>query len=318
MPPVLAYLARRLLMLVPILFGISLIVFGLMALIPGDLAQAILGPMATSENVERLREEMSLDEPLPVQYADWAGGILSGDFGWSYSLQRPVGAELAERFPPTLLLAGTALLICAVVGLAVGCLMAIRQNTWTDRIASITVLVGISTPAFFLGLVFVLIFSIQLSWFPPSGMRSIFGAQGIADLLMHLFLPALTLGFVAAGVVARLTRSQMLEVLRLDYIRTARAKGLREPRVLFAHAFRNALVPMIPVIGLQAGFVLGGAVYVETIFQWPGLGQMLVTAISTRDLLLVQGGVLIVATSYVLINLGADVIQRLLDPRVEA
>ncbi|MGJ3242481.1 MAG: ABC transporter permease [Opitutales bacterium] len=312
-----SYILKRLLMLFPVLLGISLIVFGLMALIPGDPALAMLGPYATEENLQELREDLALDEPLPVQYLTWLGNIARGDFGTSISLNRPVIDEVLERFGATLLLAGAALLLCTLLGLAAGIVMAIRQFSWTDRLLSLAVLAGISTPSFWLGLLFVLIFSIHLNWFPASGMLPVVGDGGAGDLLRHLVLPAATLALVAAGVIARLMRGQMLEVLRQDYIRTARAKGVRESAVLFRHAFRNALVPMVPVIGIQSGFLIGGAVYVETIFQWPGIGRMLVQAIGTRDLLLVQGGVLVIAASYVLINLATDLIQHALDPRIK-
>jgi peptide/nickel transport system permease protein len=221
-----------------------------------------------------------------------------------------------ERFSATLILAGTALVICSVLGLLAGIVSAVRQFGWTDRIVTFFVLIGISTPSFFLGLLLILIFAVNLSWFPASGMYAIYGGGDLPDLIRHLILPSLTLAAVATGVIARLTRTAMLEVLRQDYIRTARAKGLSERRVIYRHAFKAALVSVIPVIGIQAGFVLGGAVYIETVFQWPGIGAMLVNAISTRDILLVQGGVLVVAASYVLFNLAADVVQSILDPRL--
>jgi peptide/nickel transport system permease protein len=224
--------------------------------------------------------------------------------------------EVGERFGPTLILAGSALFLCTLFGLAAGVASAVRQYGWTDKLITLAVLVGISTPSFFLGIMLILWFSVDLGWFPTGGMYGLFGGGGLLDPLHHLTLPAIALAVVATGVVARLTRSNMLEVLRQDYVRTARAKGLREPRVIGRHAFLNALVNIVPIIGIQAGFVLGGAVYIESVFQWPGIGRMLVTAISTRDILLVQGGVLVVAASFVLINLVTDVIQVALDPRL--
>ena len=191
-----------------------------------------------------------------------------------------------------------------------------RQFGWADKIITFLVLIGISTPSFWLGLLLILAFAVKLRLFPASGMFAIYGGGNLPDLLHHLALPALTLSVVATGVIARLTRTAMLEVLRQDYIRTARAKGLSERTVIYKHAFKAALVSVVPVIGIQAGFVIGGAVYIETVFQWPGIGSMLVTAISTRDLLLVQGGVLVVAAAYVLFNLVADVVQTMLDPRL--
>jgi len=313
----LSYVGKRLITAVPVLFGLTVIVFCIMALIPGDPALAILGSYATPENVARLNRELGLDRSLFEQYVIWLGNLLHGDFGRSYTLNRPVIDEVLERFGATLILAGAALLLCSVFGLLAGIVSAVRQFGWTDRIVTFVVLIGISTPSFWLGLLLILVFAVELQWLPASGMFAIYGGGDPPDLLSHLLLPAVTLAVVATGVIARLTRTAMLEVLRQDYIRTARAKGLSERRVIYRHAFKAALVSVIPVIGIQAGFVLGGAVYIETVFQWPGIGRMLVKAISTRDILLVQGGVLVVAASYVLFNLLADVVQHLLDPRLK-
>lgn len=298
------------------LFGLTIIVFVIMAMIPGDPATAILGSYATPENVERLNRELGLDKPMIQQYFIWLGNLFHGDLGRSFILNRPVLDEVLERFNATLILAGTALVLCSIFGLLAGVISAVRQFGIADKAITFVVLIGISVPSFWLGLILILIFSVQLKWFPVSGMYAIYGGGGPMDLLHHLFLPALTLAVVATGVIARLTRTAMLEVLRQDYIRTARAKGVPERTVIYKHAFKAALVSIIPVIGIQAGFVLGGAVYIETVFQWPGIGSMLVKAISTRDLLLVQGGVLVVAAAYVLFNLAADVVQTLVDPRL--
>jgi peptide/nickel transport system permease protein len=310
------YIAKRLLAAIPVLFGITVIVFVIMALIPGDPATAILGSYATPENVARLNSQLGLDKPLVQQYFIWLGNMLHGDLGRSYTLNRPVIDEVLERFSATLILAGTALVLCSVLGVLAGIVSAVRQYGWADRIITLVVLIGISTPSFWLGLLLILGFAVELKWFPASGMFAIYGGGDLPDLLRHLFLPAITLAAVATGVIARLTRTAMLEVLRQDFIRTARAKGVRERSVIYRHAFKAALVSVIPVIGIQAGFVLGGAVYIETVFQWPGIGSMLVKAISTRDLLLVQGGVLVVAAAYVLFNLLSDVVQTIVDPRL--
>ncbi len=312
------YVLRRVLLLVPVLAGISLIVFFIMALLPGDPAQALLGAYATPENLANLREEMGLDEPLVNRYFIWLGNLLGGDFGHSYSLDRPVLDIVTDRLGPTLLLAGTALVLCSILGLVAGVISAVRQYGWQDKLTTLFVLVGISTPTFWLGLLFVLVFAVRLSWFPASGMYPIYGPAGWLSVLHHLVLPATCLAVVATGVIARLTRSSMLEVLRKDFVTTARAKGLDERTVIYKHAFRNALVTVIPVLGIQAGFVLGSAVYIETVFQWPGIGDMIVTAILSRDILLVQGAVIVVAACYVLINLLTDVLQRWLDPRISA
>ncbi|AGA11248.1 ABC transporter permease [Sinorhizobium meliloti] len=311
-----AYVLKRLVAVVPVLFGLSIIVFLVMALIPGDTATAILGSYATPENVERINRDLGLDKPLVQQYAIWIGNVLQGDFGRSFALNRPVLDEVLERFQATLVLAGVSLVLCSVIGLLAGVISAVRQFGWADRVITFFVLAGISTPSFWLGLLLIYLFAVHWRILPASGMYAVYDGGDLKDLLLHLILPAATLAVVAAGVIARLTRGAMLEVLRQDYVRTARAKGLPERRVIYAHAFRAALVSVVPAIGIQAGFVLGGAVYVETVFQWPGIGAMLVKAISTRDILLVQGGVLVVAASYVLFNLLADVVQSMLDPRI--
>ena len=313
----LRYTIHRLLLTIPVLVGISVVVFLIMALIPGDPATAILGAFATPENATKLRAELGLDRPLIEQYFTWAGNLLSGDFGRSYALNRPVLDELLERLGPTLLLAGSAMCVCVLLGLIAGLLAAVKQYTWVDHGLTLFTLIGISAPSFWLGLMAVSLFTVQLGWLPASGMYTPYGDESLGDLLVHLVMPAITLGLVASSVVARLTRTSMLEQLRQDYVRTARAKGERETAVVIRHAFRNALLGLIPVLGLQAGFVLGGAVYIETVFQWPGIGRMLVNAISTRDILLVQGGVMMVATIYVFFNLLADLIQHALDPRIQ-
>eukprot|EP00873_Tetraselmis_striata_P030285 jgi/Tetstr1/450549/TSEL_037585.t1 len=288
-----------------------------MAMIPGDPATAILGAYATPENVERVNRDLGLDRSLPEQYIAWITNVLQGDFGRSFRLNRPVLDEILERFSATLILAGASMILCSILGLLAGVVSAVRQFGWTDRIVTFFVLIGISTPAFWLGLIFILLFAVQWRVLPASGMYAVYGGGDLPDLLIHLILPATTLAIVATGVIARLTRAAMLEVLRQDFVRTARAKGLNEGAVIYRHAFKAALVSIIPVIGIQAGFVMGGAVYIETVFQWPGIGAMLVNAISTRDILLVQGGVLVVAVTYVLINLLADVAQAILDPRLK-
>ncbi|CCF21643.1 Glutathione transport system permease protein gsiC [Pseudorhizobium banfieldiae] len=313
-----AYVAKRLLSVFPVLLGLSVIVFLVMSMIPGDPATAILGAYATPENVERINRDLGLDKPLVQQYFIWIGNVLQGDFGRSFALNRPVLDEVLERFQATLALAGVSLILCSVIGLLAGVVSAVRQFGWADRVITFLVLAGISMPSFWLGLILILLFAVKWRLLPASGMYAIYGGGDLKDLLLHLILPAATLAVVAAGVIARLTRAAMLEVLRQDFVRTARAKGVPERQVIYRHAFRAALVSVIPVIGIQAGFVLGGAVYIETVFQWPGIGAMLVNAISTRDILLVQGGVLVVAASYVLFNLAADILQTMLDPRIRS
>ncbi len=310
------YILRRLLQLIPVLLGISLVVFLIMAWLPGDPALAILGPYATPESLASLRRELGLDLPVWQRFFIWLGNVLEGDLGRSVTLQRPVVDEIRERIGPTMLLAATALALSVVLGLAAGMIAAAHRGRWQDRLLTLLVLVGISTPQFWLALLLIMVFAVGLGWLPVSGMFSVYAGGGVVDVLRHLILPAISLAVVVTGVVARLSRTVMLEELSQDYVRMARARGLTERRVLYRHAFFNMLGKMMPVIGLQTGFLLGGAVYIETVFQWPGIGRMLVEAISTRDLLLVQGGVLVMAVAYVLVNLLADLLQHLLDPRI--
>ncbi|MFN3144690.1 MAG: ABC transporter permease [Paracoccaceae bacterium] len=308
---------KRLISAVPVLLGITVIVFLIMAMIPGDPATAILGSYATPENVEKLNRDLGLDKPLVQRYFIWLGNMLTGDFGRSFSLNRPVLDEVMERFNATLILAGTAFVACALLGILAGVISAARQYGLADKAITFVVLVGISVPSFFLGMMMILLFAVNLRWLPVSGMYAIYGGGDLPDLLRHLAMPAVALAVVATGVIARLSRSAMLEVLRQDYIRTARAKGVPERRVIARHALRAAMVSIIPVLGIQAGFVLSGAVYIEIVFQWPGVGRMLVDAILKRDILLVQGGVVLVAGCYVLFNIAVDVAQALLDPRIK-
>ncbi len=311
------YILKRLISAIPVLLGITVIVFLIMAMIPGDPATAILGSYATPENVERLNRQLGLDEPLWKQYFIWLGNLLQGDFGRSFALNRPVLDEILDRFSATLILAGTAFVLCAVLGVAAGVISAARQYGLADKAITFVVILGISVPSFFLGMMMILLFAVQLRWLPASGMYSIWGGGGLVDLIRHLTMPALALAVVATGVVARLSRGAMLEVLRQDFIRTARAKGVHERRVIRGHALRAAMVSIIPVLGIQAGFVLSGAVYIEMVFQWPGVGRMLVDAILKRDILLVQGGVVFVAACYVGFNIVVDVAQAWLDPRIK-
>lgn len=312
------YILKRLLSAVPVLLGITVIVFLIMALIPGDPATAILGSYATPENVEKLNRDLGLDRPLVAQYFIWLGNLLQGDLGQSFALNRPVLDEVLERFSATLILAGTAFVLCSLFGVAAGVISAANQYGAADKGITFAVLLGISVPSFFLGMMMILLFAVNLRWLPVSGMWPIFGDRTLGVLLSHLAMPAFALAVVATGVVARLARSAMLEVLRQDFIRTARAKGVRERGVIWRHALRAAMVSIIPVLGIQAGFVLSGAVYIEIVFQWPGVGRMLVDAILKRDILLVQGGVVFIAACYVLFNIAVDVAQSLLDPRIKA
>ena len=311
------YLFKRILYAVPVLLGVTFAVFLIISLIPGDPATAILGSYATPENVENLNRQLGLDKPFFQRYLIWVVNILQGDFGTSYSLNRPVIDEVVERFQATLILSGSSFLICSIIGIFFGIISSALQYSLFDKIITFSVILGISIPSFFLGMMMILLFTVELKLLPASGMYSLYGGGDLIDLLKHLIMPSTALAIVSTGVVVRLSRSIMLEILRLDFIRTARSKGLKEYRVIFIHAFRLAIVSILPILGLQAGFVLSGAVYIEIVFQWPGVGRMLVDSILTRDIMLVQGGVLFVALCYVIFNIVVDFLQLILDPRIK-
>ncbi len=310
------YLVKRLIAAVFVLIGVSFVVFLVLHLTPGDPAQILLGPLATPDDLARLREQLGLDRPVLIQYLRWASHAVHGDFGRSIVLRRPVLPEVAHRFAATLILAAGGIALAFPLGTLAGIVAAARRGTLADRLTTVAAMLGQSMPAFWVGLLLIITFSLRLGWLPGTGMYSPAGNEGVADLLVHLILPAVTLALVPLSIIARLTRSSMLDVIGQDFIRTARAKGLAERTVIGKHAFRNILVAMATVFGLQAGFLLAGAVYVETVFSWPGIGFMMVNAILTRDFPLVQGGVLLVAATYVLINLATDLVYAYVDPRV--
>ena len=310
------YLARRLLLVAPVLLGVSIVVFMVLHLAPGDPAEIMLGPQATKEDLERLRTELGLTEPLPVQYVRWLGHVAQGDLGRSLWMKRPVLTEVLGRFKATLILTGTALLLSTAGGLALGVASATRPNSVLDRTSAVASLFGVSMPVFWLGIVLMVIFALWLGWLPASGMFSPYGGGDLRDLLLHLALPAVTLAAASVTIIARLTRSTMLETLGQDFIRTARAKGVVERGVVLRHGLRNALIPIVTVVGVQAGYLLGGAVLTETVFAWPGVGTLMVQGILARDFPLVQGCVLVVALSFALINLGVDLLYAWLDPRI--
>jgi peptide/nickel transport system permease protein len=310
------YLVERVVSAVFVLVGVSFIVFVLSRLVPGDPAQVMLGPLATPSELARLREEFGLDRPILVQYGRWISRVAQGDLGRSIMLHRAVLPEVWERFRATAILAAGGMLLAFPLGILVGVLAAVRPGSRLDRLSRIVATLSISMPAFWIGLLLVIGFSVRLGWLPGTGMYSPVGDGGLRDLLTHLVLPAITLSLVPLAVVSRLTRSNMLDAMDQDYVRTARAKGASEGRVVARHAFSNTLVSLLTVIGLQVGFLLTGAVYVEVVFSWPGIGFMMVNAILTRDFPLVQGGVLLIATSYVAINLATDLLYTCVDPRV--
>ena len=311
-----AYVLGRLVSAVPVLFGVSIVIFLLMKLIPGDAAQVLAGPTATREEVELIREGLGLNEPLHVQYARWLGRALRGDFGRSIELRAPVTTMVLERFKNTAILASASMLLAVLLGVSAGVLSATRPLSAFDRLAMVTALFGNSMPTFWLGLVLILVFSLGLGAFPSNGMYDIRSAGGAADLLHHLVLPSVTLAGVSAAILARVTRSSMLEVINREYVTTARAKGLADGRVIWGHALKNAMLPVVTVMGIQMGYLLGGSILVETVFSWPGLGLQLFRAISSRDLPLVQGGVMLVSAVFVFLNLAVDLLYAFLDPRV--
>ena len=310
-----AYALRRLLLAVPVLFGVSVLVFAVLHLAPGDPAAIMLGAQSTKEDVERLRRDLGLDQPLVVQYLHWIGQVARGDLGRSIPLGRAVLPEVLLRFKATLLLTAGALVIAIFLGLVAGIVSAVKQYSWLDRMSMGVAVTGVSLPVFWTGIMLIIVFALQLRWFPSSGLSSPYGS-GPADVLWHLVLPAVTLGTASAAALARLTRSSVLEIIRQDYVRSARAKGLAERAVIARHVLKNAVNPIITVLGVQVGFLLGGAILTETVFSWPGLGSMMVRAIQARDYPLVQGGVLLIATTFVVVNLIVDLLYAVFDPRI--
>ena len=311
------FLARRLLQLGPVLLGVSVIVFLVLHLAPGDPAEVMLGANANKEDLDRLRVQLGLDQPLHVQYVHWISHVARGDLGRSIWMKRPVLGEVLERFKATLLLTGTALCLSTLGGIALGIVSATRPNSLLDRLSAVASLFGASMPVFWLGIVLMVIFALWLGWLPASGMYAPYGGGDLKDLLAHLVLPAVTLAAASVTIIARLTRATMLETLGQDYVRTARAKGLGEQPVVWRHALKNALIPIVTVVGVQAGYLLGGAVLTETVFAWPGVGTLVVQGILARDVPLVQGGVLVIAVSFVLVNLAVDTLYAWLDPRIK-
>ncbi|MEK3933868.1 ABC transporter permease [Sporosarcina sp. FSL W7-1349] len=313
--PIFVYIIRRLFGLIPVLFGVTLLVFSIMYLSPGDPAKIILGPKATADSIAKLRTDLGLDEPFLKQYFTWIGNVLTGDWGRSIQLKMEVLPLVMDRFGATLILTITSALFAIVTGVAVGIVSAYKKYSFIDRALMIMILVGFCLPVFWLGILLQIIFGLQLNWLPISGMYSP-GGSGFEQLAKHLILPSIALSAGVGAVIARMTRSSMLEVFENDYIRTARSKGLSEKRIVFLHALRNAFIPVITVIGMQIGFLLAGAVLVEKVFSWPGIGTLMIDGILARDFPLVQGIILFVATAYVLVNLIVDILYALLDPRI--
>jgi ABC-type dipeptide/oligopeptide/nickel transport system permease component len=301
-----AFIVRRLALSIPTLIGVMIVVFLLLYVAPGDPVQDMVGERADAETIARLRKELHLDEPILKQFTLYAGGVLRGDLGKSYITQRPIIRDIRERFPKTLLLAGSAMFLASVLGITIGVLSARNPGGWFDRLSLGFAYLGISFPVYWVGLILILIFAVTLKWLPPSGYGGI----------KYLILPALALGSRSIAFLARVTRSAMLDVLGGDFVRTARAKGLKERTVIVRHALRNALIPIVTVLGLDFGYYLTGSILTETIFSWPGIGRYVVNAISRRDLPAINGSVLFLSVVFVLVNLLTDLAYAKADPRV--
>ena len=310
------YLARRLAWVALVLWGVSVVTFVIIRMTPGDPAEILLGPLATAQEVSQLRQELGLNRPVAVQYLLWLRQIVHGDLGRSITLHRSVLDEVLRRFAGTLILTAGAMVLTFGPGIALGIGAARRPGGIVDHASLLVTVGGVSVPSFWLGMLLIILFSLRLDWFPGAGMYSPSGQQTLPDLLHHLILPAATLGALPLAVITRVARTGMIDALREHYIRTARSKGLDERTVALRHAFRNTMVGVVTVLGLEMGFLLAGAVYVETVFSWPGVGLMLVNAILTRDFPLIQGAVLLVAVAYVVINLLTDLLYAYLDPRI--
>jgi ABC-type dipeptide/oligopeptide/nickel transport system permease component len=302
----LSYILHRIFMLIPVLFGVTLVSFSLLHLVPGDPAEILGGQEATAEDVARIRKEYGLDQPLAVQYVRFVANAVQGDLGISIQSRHPVSELLFQRLAFTLQLSLASILVASAIGLLAGIISSTRQYSLFDTASMLGALFGISMPIFWLGLLLILVFAVKLHWFPSGGTGG----------LRHLVLPAIALGSASAAVIARMTRASMLEVARQDYIRTARATGYRERVVIFRHALKNAMIPVLTVFGLEFGYMLGGAVLTETVFSLPGIGRLLVEGIFMRDYPVVQGAMMVVATTFVLVNLLTDVAYAFFDPRI--
>jgi ABC-type dipeptide/oligopeptide/nickel transport system permease component len=303
---VLRFLTRRLLLTIPVLLGVATLVFALIHLIPGDPAQAILGETASEEDVQALRERLGLDRPLLEQYGGFLSGAVRGDLGDSLRTSQPVSEAILERLPATLELAAAAMIVAIGFSIPLGIIAAVNRATFVDHAATTISLLGISIPNFWLGPLLAIVFAVELGWLPVSGRGT----------LAHLVLPAISLGAALAAILARMTRASLLEELREPYVQAARARGASRTRAVLRHAFRNSLIPVVTLVGLQFGAVLTGAVITETIFAWPGIGRLLIQSISFRDYPLVQGCILFIAVAYVGMNLLTDLVYGVLDPRI--
>jgi len=329
-----AYAIRRILIMIPTVLGMSIIVFFMLHLTPGDPAELLLGERATEEALHEIREHLGLNEPLYIQYGMFLKRLMKGDLGETIWTRQKVWVEVKQRFPATIELAVAALCIACFFGIVFGIISATKQYSIFDYVSMLGALTGVSMPIFWLGLVFMLIFSVNLAWLPISGRLSVDieleiitniytldalltrNWAALKDALWHLIMPAVTLSTIPMAIVARMTRSAMLEVLRQDYIKTAKAKGLSQFKVVYKHGLRNALIPVITTIGIQFGVTLGGAILTESIFAWPGVGKWMYDAVSQRDYMVIQGGTLFIASLFILINLCVDILYAVINPRI--
>ena len=310
-----AYLGERLLALVPVLLVVAVVVFLIARFTPGDPVRVLLGEDARPEQVEALRRHLGLDAPLPVQFGLWLGRALGGDLGRSLFNRLPVTRTIAQHVGPTAMLSVMALAVALLIGLPVGIVSAVYRNSWLDQASLVLVMLGAAVPSFWLGLSLIVLFAVNLGWLPSSGFRA--PADGLWTSVRYLLMPAVALGLPSSALIIRFVRGSLLDVIAMDYVRTARAKGLAERAVIFRHAVRNALVPILTVVGLTFAALMGGAVVTETVFSIPGIGQLVVSSVLRRDYPVIQGVTLVVATAYVLINLLVDVLYVLVDPRVK-
>lgn len=308
------YILRRLLATIPVLAIVAVLVFFMLRLTPGDPAAIIAGPSATSEDIAQIRDKLGLEKPIPVQFAQWLGHTLTGDFGESYFYKKPVARLIADRVEPTISLAVITILLATLIAVPLGTLAAWRQGSWIDRAVMGFSVMGFSVPVFVIGYIMIGVFSLELGWFPVQGYQAI--SEGVGGWLHRLVLPSLTLAFVYVALLARMSRTSVLEVLHEDYVRTARAKGLSNLKVVVRHALRNAAVPIVTVIGIGIALLIGGVVVTESVYNIPGLGRLTVDAVLARDYPTVQAVILLFSVAYVLINLVIDLIYTVLDPRI--
>jgi peptide/nickel transport system permease protein len=311
---VILFVLRRLLSAIPVLLVVSLLTFGIIWLVPGDISAEIGGADATAEQIAQIRQQFGLDKPLLERAVQWYGNLLRGDLGYSYLLDRSVADAVLERLPVTLSLASIALVMAVVMGTLLGIAAAVHHNTWLDQSSMVAALAGLSIPDFWFGLVLIILFGVMLGWLPTGGYVPI--TEDFLGWVRSMTLPAFTLAITQMGVIARMTRSSMLDVLDQDYVRTARAKGMPRRTVIFKHALRNALIPIVTVTGVTAGALLSGAVVIESVFSLPGVGRLIVGSIQRRDFPIIQGGLLVTASVFVFVNLIVDMLYGALDPRV--